>query len=201
MDQDEAKLVDAARRDAFGSDDSTVSRDAPAAPASPGIAEWEPPTDQLGPVKLISRIGRGAMGVVYRGHDRMLDRDVAVKFLLRAGQSNDDSRFTKLLDGARVAARIEHPGLTTIYHADVIDGCPYIVMKLVEGLSLRQLLSNAGMLEPTLAIAIAARGESRCPMLNSVLHESTLIGEVREDCDGDGATETGASGDVLGCDQ
>lgn len=171
MDQDEAKLVDAARRDAFASDDSTVSRDAPATPASRGIAEWQPPTDQLGPVKLISRIGRGAMGVVYRGHDRMLDRDVAVKFLLRAQQSEGDARFAKLLDGARVAAKIEHSGLTTVYHADVVDGCPYIVMKLVEGLSLRQLLSNAGMLDPTLAIAVVRE----IALAVAALHEHGVV--------------------------
>ena len=50
-------------------------------------------------------------------------------------------------------------------------------------------------------LRLAARGESRRPTLNSVHHPSRLIGEVREDCHGDGATETGASGDVLGSDQ
>ena len=48
---------------------------------------------------------------------------------------------------------------------------------------------------------LAARGESRRFVLRSVHHQDTLISEVREDCDGDGATETGASRDVLGSDR
>lgn len=58
----------------------------------------------LGSVQLIHEIGRGGMGVVWLGRDKMLGRDVAVKFLLNAITSKDDPDFARFLEGARAAA-------------------------------------------------------------------------------------------------
>ena len=110
-----------------------------------GVGEVTIPR-QLGPVQLLREIGRGGMGVVYLGRHQMLDRDVAVKFLLNAVAGPDDPGFARFLEGARAAARLEHPGLTTIHHADVIDGIPYLVMQYIDGPALSEVLKQTGPL-------------------------------------------------------
>ncbi|MCH7591627.1 MAG: protein kinase [Planctomycetes bacterium] len=101
---------------------------------------------ELGPVRLLREIGRGGMGVVYLGWHQMLDRDVAVKFLLNAVAGPDDPGFAGFLEGARAAARLEHPGLTTIHHADVVDGIPYLVMQYIDGPALSDVVRKTGPL-------------------------------------------------------
>lgn len=101
---------------------------------------------QLGSVRLIREIGRGGMGVVWSGHDEMLGRDVAVKFLLGASTRETDPGFATFLEGARAAARLKCPGMTAIYHADVVEGSPYIVMEYVDGPTLAQVVQKSGPL-------------------------------------------------------
>ena len=109
---------------------------------------------ELGPVRLLREIGRGGMGVVYLGRHQMLDRDVAVKFLLNAVAGPDDPGFARFLEGARAAARLEHPGLTTIHHADVVDGIPYLVMQYIDGPALSEVLKQTGPLSLSTLFAV-----------------------------------------------
>jgi len=109
---------------------------------------------ELGPVRLLREIGRGGMGVVYLGRHQMLDRDVAVKFLLNVVAGPDDPGFTRFLEGARAAASLEHPGLTTIHHADVIDGLPYLVMQHIDGPALSEVLKQTGSLSVSALFAV-----------------------------------------------
>ena len=80
---------------------------------------------------LREEIGRGGMGVVYRAHDRELQRDVAMK-VLRAGPGADDLA-RRLHREARVLASLEHPGMVPVYDVGVLDGQAFYVMKLVRG--------------------------------------------------------------------
>src|ERR1041385_1962268 len=87
----------------------------------PGLKPQEPAQEitipaMLGSVRLLEKLGEGGMGVVYRGRDQMLNRDVAVKFLTNAISAPQDPNFMTFLEGARAAAAIQHPGLTTIHH-------------------------------------------------------------------------------------
>ncbi|MCH9035578.1 MAG: serine/threonine protein kinase, partial [Planctomycetes bacterium] len=109
---------------------------------------------ELGPVRLLREIGRGGMGVVYLGRHQMLDRDVAVKFLLNAVAGPDDPGFARFLEGARAAARLEHPGLTTIHHADMVDGIPYLVMQYIDGPTLSDVLKQTGPLSLSALFAV-----------------------------------------------
>lgn len=87
--------------------------------------------------RIDAELGKGGMGVVYRGYDTLLDRPVAVKFISGAGLGTEGR--TRLLVEARAAARLNHPNVVTIYDADDGEDSPFIVMELVEGETLRTI--------------------------------------------------------------
>ena len=86
--------------------------------------------------RLDAEIGRGGMGIVYRAHDMLLDRDVAVKVLSEAAL--DSESRDRLLHEAQAAARLNHPNVASVHDAGEADGSPFIVMELVEGPSLHE---------------------------------------------------------------
>lgn len=141
-----------------------------------GTVGAEPPREinvprQLGSVRLIREIGRGGMGVVWLGHDDMLGRDVAVKFLLGAVANQDDPQFGIFLEGARAAAKLRIPGITAVYNADVVEGAPYIVMECVDGPTLSRVVSVAGALSLPAAWAVM---QNLCATVGE-LHERGII--------------------------
>jgi len=84
--------------------------------------------------RLDAELGRGGMGVVYRGHDLLLGRDAAVKLLNRAGLTPEGR--SRLLREAQAVAKLNHPNIVTLYDAGEADDVPYIVMELLSGHSL-----------------------------------------------------------------
>ena len=88
-------------------------------------------------------MGRGGMGGVYMGRDKMLDRPVAVKVMLRE-YGSDPEFVEKFKREAQAAARLIHPNIAQIYSYGIADGMPYIAMELVAGGSLDQLMANSG---------------------------------------------------------
>ncbi|MCB9556946.1 MAG: protein kinase [Deltaproteobacteria bacterium] len=97
--------------------------------------------ETLGQYRVVERIGRGGMGVVYRAWDQRLRRTVAIKVLDRAV---DRESRRRLLSEARAAAALCHPQITTV-HEVVMEPRPFIVMEYVAGQPLRQLLSGEGL--------------------------------------------------------
>ncbi len=94
-------------------------------------------------------IGRGAMGVVWRARDLLLDRDVAVKEVVISALIGADERHTayqRTLREARTAARLSHRGVVTVYDVVEEDGRPWIVMELIPSQSLDQVLTVQGRL-------------------------------------------------------
>ena len=87
--------------------------------------------------KLIRELGEGGMGIVYEGHDELLDRPVAVKLLSETSQSRLGSQGrSRLLHEAQAAARLNHPNIVGIYDAGEDQGTSFIVMELIQGESL-----------------------------------------------------------------
>ncbi|MGE5601907.1 MAG: serine/threonine-protein kinase, partial [Nitrososphaerales archaeon] len=84
--------------------------------------------------RLDAELGQGGMGVVYRGHDLLLGRDVAVKLLSKAGLGTEGR--ARLLREAQAVAKLNHPNIVTLYDAGEADGSPFIVMELLSGVSL-----------------------------------------------------------------
>jgi serine/threonine-protein kinase len=101
---------------------------------------------RLAHYRIISRLGAGGMGEVYRARDEHLDRDVAVK-VLPATSFDDPTARARLVREARAAAALNHPNICTVYEAGEADGQAYIAMELVEGRTLSALL-DAGRLPP-----------------------------------------------------
>src|SRR5437588_6280527 len=98
----------------------------------------------LGHCRVVAQIGEGGMGTVYRAHDEVLHRDVAVKVVNR-GAGLDSSASEHLLHEARASSALAHPNICTIHEVGETDSELYIVMELVEGKSLRTLSKDGGL--------------------------------------------------------
>ena len=88
-------------------------------------------------------LGAGGMGGVYMGRDKMLDRPVAVKVMLKE-YGSDPEFVEKFKKEAQAAAKLIHPNIAQIYSYGICDGMPYIAMELVAGGSLDSLMKHAG---------------------------------------------------------
>jgi len=99
---------------------------------------------RLGPYEVVSRLGAGGMGEVYRARDRRLDREVAVKVLPAVAVADETARL-RLLREARMAARLNHPNVCTIHEVGEAEGQAYIAMELVAGQALSDRLAAGRM--------------------------------------------------------
>jgi len=125
----------------------------------PGSGDGRLPP-RLGRYQLIHEIGKGAMGVVYRARDPMINREVALKVIPLAaefeGDELEDAR-AKFFREAEMAGRLSHPHIVTIYDAGEHDGTAYIAMELLRGQHLVEYTAAARLLPPAIAIELVAR--------------------------------------------
>ncbi|MEQ1758765.1 MAG: protein kinase [Vicinamibacterales bacterium] len=98
----------------------------------------------IGPYEILSWLGAGGMGVVYRARDTRLDREVAIKFLPHA-YAADSHRVSRFEQEARAAGRLSHPNILAVHDVGVFDGAPFIVSELLEGESLRSRLQGGAL--------------------------------------------------------
>src|SRR5208283_2792403 len=101
---------------------------------------------KLGPYEILSPLGAGGMGEVYRARDARLNRDVAIK-ILPASFSTDPDRLQRFAQESRAAAALNHPNILSIYDIGEADigqdhGAPYVVSELLESETLRGRLRN-----------------------------------------------------------
>ena len=108
---------------------------------------------RLGRYEVVSLLGAGGMGEVYRARDTELERDVAVKVLPDAA-SGDPAWLERLCREARALSRLSHPNILEIFDAGSDDGIRYVVTELLEGRTLRDHLEH-GRLPIRKAVAIA----------------------------------------------
>jgi len=103
-------------------------------------------------------IGVGGIGTVWEGHDTLLDRKVAIKEISLSGHLRDQQRaeVMRLAETeARIAAKLMHPSIVTVFDVISHGGAPWIVMQHVSGRSLEQLVTEDGPLPPDRVAAIA----------------------------------------------
>ena len=109
--------------------------------------------EKIGPYRIVSRLGSGGMGEVYRAHDDRLGRDVAIK-VLPPKLADDPDRIARFRREARLAASFNHPNIAAIYGFEDIDDTHFLVMELVEGRSLADRLQSGPMpIDETLTVA------------------------------------------------
>jgi serine/threonine protein kinase len=97
---------------------------------------------RIGKYAITGRIGRGGMGMVYRGYDEVLEREVAVKTLTLEGSLDEESRRRFAIE-AKAAARLQHPNIITVYELGEDRGLPFIAMELLPGTDLEALMRSA----------------------------------------------------------
>jgi serine/threonine protein kinase len=107
--------------------------------------------------ELLSRLGQGGMGTVWRAHDELLGRDVAIKEVLlppELGEDERGARHARTIREARSAARLNHPGAVTVHDVIEDEGRPWIVMELVSAPSLQSVIDGEGPLAPQRVAAL-----------------------------------------------
>jgi len=105
------------------------------------LSETISPNSTLAHYSIISKIGAGGMGEVYRAHDTRLDREVAIK-ILTANFADDADRMKRFEQEARATSALNHPNILTVYDIGTHKGSPYLVAELLSGEELREELNN-----------------------------------------------------------
>jgi tRNA A-37 threonylcarbamoyl transferase component Bud32 len=116
------------------------------------------PREQLGRYEIIEKLGHGAMGIVYKARDPLIDRTVAVKALeldlSRAEAEEFERRFYR---EARSAGRLNHSNIVTIHDVGRSEAVAYIAMEFLQGQSLREILDSGVVLPPEKIVDIVAQ--------------------------------------------
>lgn len=99
---------------------------------------------KLGRYEIISQIGAGGMGEVYRARDPKINRDVAIK-VLPAKFSADAERLRRFEQEAQAAGKLNHPNILAIYDVEMQNGSPYVVSELLDGETLRELQGGTAL--------------------------------------------------------
>src|SRR5947209_14493199 len=99
---------------------------------------------RLGHYDIIEKLGEGGMGVVYKAHDAVLNRTVAIK-ILPAGKAADEAKWQRFLQEAQALSALNHPNIVTIYDMVRDGGTDFLVMECIEGKTLEQTVSRRGL--------------------------------------------------------
>ena len=166
----------------------------PPPPADPPHGDLEP-ADGFAPGKvtlpatfgdydLLEEIGRGGMGVVYRARQRSLGRTVAVKMLLRRELASE-ADLARFRSEAEAAARLDHPGIVSVFEVGDLNGHPFYSMQYVEGTTLARRLASGPMHAREGATILAQVAEAvQAAHSRGVLHRDLKPSNILIDTDG-----------------
>ena len=98
----------------------------------------------VGHYRILSKLGEGGMGVVYRAEDTTLNRQVALK-VLPPDLCGSDERLKRFQREAKALAALDHPNIVTIHSVEKADGIHFLTMQLVEGRTLSSLITREGL--------------------------------------------------------
>jgi len=104
--------------------------------------------------RVVSLLGRGGMGEVYRANDLLLGQTVALKFL-PAQWTSDEATLARFRNEVRIARQVSHPNVCRVYDIGEVEGSTYLSMEYVDGEDLASLLRRIGRLPPDKALEIA----------------------------------------------
>jgi serine/threonine protein kinase len=137
-----------------------------------------------GHFRIVKLLGRGGMGAVYRADDLVLQRPVALKFLL-GGLSGTTQALERMKREARAASALNHPNIITIHEIGEQDGRTFIVMELVDGKALNDLIPRKGMrLTEALRIAAQVAGALAAAHAAGIVHRDLKPANIMVDMHG-----------------
>ena len=140
---------------------------------------------QIGRYEILERVGRGSMGVLYRGRDTVLDREVAVK-VMHGDFAADTEARARFFREARAAARLQHRNIVTVFEFAEHEGTPYIVMEFLRGQSLAARLAKGSGVPALDAIDIAIQLSEGLEFAHSqqVVHRDVKPANIWQCADG-----------------
>jgi serine/threonine-protein kinase len=140
----------------------------------------EKPTEYIGRYRIVSEIGRGAMGVVYLGVDESLGRQVAIKTILASFEAVEQAGYlARFRQEAKAVGGLNHPSIITVYEFGDEKGVAYLVMEYLEGKDLRALIDSRG-LDLAAAVDVAAQVAGGLAFAHSrgIVHRDVKPGNV-----------------------
>jgi serine/threonine-protein kinase len=123
----------------------------------------------IGDFDLLEEVGRGGMGVVFRARQRSLDREVAIKMILR-GRLASDADLQRFMAEAAATASLDHPSIVPVYEVGDIEGRPFFSMQFIEGQTLAQRVASGPM-----APREAARMVAEIARAVAVAHQAGIL--------------------------
>ncbi len=134
--------------------------------------------ENIGPYRIVEQLGQGGMATVYKAYHASLDRYVAIK-VLHPAFTEDPNFLARFQREARVVARLEHPNIVPIYDYSEHEGRPYLVMKFIEGETLKAAMERAPLsLAQTLTILEAVGAALAYAHEQNVLHRDVKPSNV-----------------------
>jgi serine/threonine-protein kinase len=109
--------------------------------------------EYIGRYRVLGLLGQGAMGVVYRGHDDTLEREVALK-VMSVGRGADEDARRRFEREGKAAARLQHPNIVTIYELGQHEGAPFMALELLEGVDLQRAIEAGLRPDPKVTLPI-----------------------------------------------
>ena len=139
---------------------------------------------RLGPYEVLSKLGEGGMGAVFRARDTKLDRDVAIKILPEAF-AHDADRLARFTREAKTLASLNHPHIAAIYGLEESDGIIALVMELVEGEDLSQRIAQGAIpIDEALPIAKQIAEALEAAHEQGIIHRDLKPANIKVRSDG-----------------
>jgi eukaryotic-like serine/threonine-protein kinase len=126
--------------------------------------------------QVLSTVGKGGMGVVYRAHDRTLDEEVALKVLRPDVMKQDATLLERFKQEIKLARKISHRNVLRTHDFGESDGIPYISMEYLEGVTLKDLLTSKGALPLGVGLRIA---KQMCQGLEAAHHQGVVHRDIK----------------------
>ena len=142
---------------------------------------------KIGNYEIVAQVGKGGMGAVYKAVDTGLLRTVAIKFILASGGKRHEKMLKRFLQEAEICANLQHPNIIKVYHADVFQNMPYIIMEYVEGETLGKYFKNRHDMswKEKVAIFLKVVEAVHCAHKNNVIHRDIKPSNIMIKSDGE----------------